>query len=242
MKKFLGFIHLIWILCWAVLATLVLFLPCMVVTLLSNTGNQAFRLTQVWARIVLAASFVRVRIRNRERIKKGISYIIISNHQSFYDIPAIVTTLGIQFRWVITKGVLKVPLFGYALYASRNIFIDRSNPGRAMKSIRAGMKRIPPGVSVLIFPEGGRSRDGAVRPFKKGAFVMAVDKQWPILPVTVNGSRAVHAKGQRGIIPGAVEVVVGEPIDPRPYGDEALDALVERARMAVISNHKPDQA
>lgn len=242
MKKFLGFIHFIWILCWAVLATLVLFLPCIVVAFLSKTGNQAFRLTQVWARIVLAASFVRARIRNREQIKEGISYIIISNHQSFYDILAIVTTLGIQFRWVITKGILKVPLFGYALHASRNIFIDRSNPGRAMKSIRAGMKRIPPGVSVLIFPEGGRSMDGAVMPFKKGAFVMAVDNQWPILPITVNGSRAVHAKRQRGITPGAIEVAVGEPIDTRPYSDETLDALIERARTVVISNRKPDQA
>ena len=168
MKRLFGFLHLVWIFCWAALATLVVALPCIVVAYLSSTGNLAFTLTKLWARIVLAASFVRMRIVHPERIEKGRSYIVIANHQSFYDILAIVTTLGIQFRWVIKKGVLKLPLFGYALYAARNIFIDRSDPRGAMASILKGTRRLPPGVSVMIFPEGNRSMDGSIRPFKKG--------------------------------------------------------------------------
>jgi 1-acyl-sn-glycerol-3-phosphate acyltransferase len=240
MKDFFRFIHLIWILCWATLATLVVFVPCIVAAYLSSTGNLAFNLTKIWARIVLAASFVRIRIINRERIAKGVSYIIVANHTSFYDILAIVTTLGIQFRWVIKKGVLKVPLFGYALYAARNIFIDRSNPKEAMGSIHRGTERLPKGVSVMIFPEGGRSMDGAIKPFKKGGFVMAIDKKWPVLPITINGSRAIHAKTARGVSPGTIEVVVGEPIDSAPYGQETMGSLIERARSVVISNHKSD--
>ena len=240
MKDFFRFIHLIWILCWAMLATLILFIPCIIAAYLSSTGNLAFNLTQIWARIVLAASFVRIRILNRERIAKGVSYIIVANHTSFYDILAIVTTLGIQFRWVIKKGVLKVPLFGYALYASRNIFIDRSNPKEAMESIHQGTERLPKGVSVMIFPEGGRSMDGAIKPFKKGGFVMAIEKKWPVLPVTINGSRAIHAKTTRSVSPGTIEVVVGEPIDASEYSQETMSSLIERSRSVVLSNHKPD--
>ncbi len=240
MKNFLGFLHLMWIFCWAALATIVLAFPCILVAYLSSTGNLAFNMTRLWARIVLAASFVRIRILHPERISKGRSYVIVANHQSFYDILAIVTTLGIQFRWVIKKGILKLPLFGYALYAARNIFIDRSNPREAMESIRKGTDRLPPGVSIVIFPEGGRSMDGSIRPFKKGGFVIAVEKKWPILPVTINGSRAIHAKTARGVSPGVIEVVISEPIDTALYGPESMDALIERARSAVISNQRPD--
>ncbi len=242
MKNFFRFLHLIWVFCWAALATLVVAIPCIIVAYLSSTGNLAFTLTKLWARIVLAASFVRIRIVHRARIVKGRPYIIIANHQSFYDILAIVTTLGIQFRWVIKKSILKLPLFGYALYAARNIFIDRSNPKEAMESIHKGTERLPKGVSVMIFPEGGRSMDGSVRPFKKGGFVIAIEKKWPVLPVTINGSRAVHAKTARGVSPGTIEVVVGEPIDTVPYSPETISSLIERARSVVISNHTPDRA
>ncbi len=239
MKRLFGFLHLLWIFCWAGLATLVVALPCIVVAYLSSTGNLAFTLTKLWARIVLAASFVRIRIVHPERIEKGRSYIVIANHQSFYDILAIVTTLGIQFRWVIKKGVLKLPLFGYALYAARNIFIDRSDPRGAMASILKGTRRLPPGVSVMIFPEGNRSMDGSIRPFKKGGFVIAIEKKWPVLPLTINGSREVHAKRSRGVYPGTIEVVVGEPIDAAQYSHETMQPLIERARSVVISNQHP---
>src|SRR4030067_2518024 len=112
--------------------------PFNIATLLSRTGNLAFSLSKIWAYIMLAVSFVRTEIKNKEKILKGQSYVIISNHQSQYDILALVTTLGIQFRWFAKKEVLKIPIFGYALYASRNIFLDRSNTARAIESINKG--------------------------------------------------------------------------------------------------------
>ena len=140
MKSIFNIIRVAWLFLWALMATLILCIPVIIAALLSRTGNLAFSLSKIWAYIMLAVSFVRAEIKNRAKLLKGTSYIIISNHQSLFDILALVTTLGIQFRWFIKKEVLKIPLFGYALYASRNIFIDRSNTVRAIESINKGIK------------------------------------------------------------------------------------------------------
>lgn len=140
----LRMVKIAWLGFWIGIATLILFLPVTVSALLSSTGNLPFTLSKIWARIVLLATGTRAVIRGRERIEKGQSYIIISNHQSHFDILALVTSLKIQFRWVIKRELLRIPLFGYALYASRNIFIDRSDREQSMKSIHDGMDRLPP--------------------------------------------------------------------------------------------------
>ena len=121
-------------------------------------------------------------------IRKGQAYIIISNHQSHFDALALVTMLDIQFRWVAKKELLKIPIFGQALYAARNIFVDRSDSQKAVKSIQDGIKRLPPGVDILFFAEGARSPDGTLQAFKKGGFMTAIKASIPILPVSVNGS------------------------------------------------------
>lgn len=232
----IGVIRTGWILLWAMLATLALFLPMTLAALLSRTGNLAFSISKIWAYVMLGASCVRARISNREKIAKGQSYIIISNHQSHYDILALVTTLGIQFRWVIKRELLKIPLFGYALYAARNIFIDRSDPKKAMDSIRNGLDRLPPGAGVMFFAEGTRSPDGSIREFKKGGFVMAMERGLPLLPVAVKGSREILPKGALTVSPGLIEVVVGDPIPSAGYSPEQLDALIQKTREAVIEN------
>ncbi|HOS96667.1 MAG TPA: lysophospholipid acyltransferase family protein [Deltaproteobacteria bacterium] len=228
-----------WIGLWAAVATLVVFLPVTVAALLSRTGNLAFTLSKVWARIMLAATGVRVEIRGKEKIRPGQSHVIISNHQSEYDILAIVTTLGIQYRWIIKKELRHVPLFGYALYASRNIFIDRGDHEQAMQSIRHGLERLPEGVSVLFFAEGTRSADGSIAPFKKGGFLVALEKGLPILPVTVNGSRRVLPKKSLVFHPGPIEVVVADPIDTIGYTRETLQDLVDRTRGVIVANFNP---
>jgi 1-acyl-sn-glycerol-3-phosphate acyltransferase len=244
MKKgdysFFNIVKIIWISFWAAVATLAVFFPVILAAILSKTGNLAFSISKVWAHIMLKATCVRPMIRGREKIIKGKSYIIISNHQSEYDILAIVTTLGIQFRWIIKKELLKMPLFGYALYKSRNIFIDRGQGEAAMKSIREGMERLPEGVSLMFFAEGTRSADGAIQPFKKGGFVMAMEHALPILPVTVNGSRKVLPKNSLVFHPGPIEVVISDPIETAGFRPESLDALMEKTRETIVSNFRPD--
>jgi 1-acyl-sn-glycerol-3-phosphate acyltransferase len=129
-----------------------------------------------------------------------------------------------------------VPLFGPALYASRNIFIDRSNPEKARESIRKGLDRLPAGVSVMFFAEGTRSSDGRLQEFKKGAFNVALEKNFPILPVTVNGSRYVLPKKSIVFNPGRIRVVVGDPIDTHGYTHDSMADLMAKTRAAIQSN------
>jgi len=239
-RSFLDLFKIFWISLWAVIATLLLCIPVNITAMLSRTGNLAFTLSKIWAYIMLKVTCVRPSIKGKEKIVRGQSYIIISNHQSEYDILAIVTTLGIQFRWIIKKELRKVPLFGYALYKSRNIFIDRGQSETAMKSIRDGLDRLPQGVSVMFFAEGTRSEDGTIQPFKKGGFIMALEKGMQILPITVNGSRKVLPKKSLVFKPGRIEVVVANPIDASGYTRERLQELMDRARDAIIANFNKD--
>ena len=236
MRSPFNILRILWLALWAAIATLILAVPIITAGLLSRTGNLAFSLSKIWAYTMLAVSFVRTEIKNRNRIHPKTSYILISNHQSLYDILALVTTLGIQYRWFIKKEVLKIPLFGYGLYASRNIFIDRSNTASAIESINKGMERLPKGVSLMVFAEGTRSPDGRIHEFKKGGFVTAVRRKIPILPVTVNGSRRILPKGSLAFKPGKIQVVIGNPIDTGGYTTESVDELMDRTRQTIIAN------
>lgn len=238
MNFILSVIKIIWLGFWICLATLILFFPITLAALLSRTGNLAFTLSKIWAWIVLKVTFTRPVIKGKAKIKKDTSYVVISNHQSHFDIPVLVTKLGIQFRWIIKKELLKVPLFGYALYASRNIFIDRSDKEETINSIHKGIERLPRATSLLFFAEGTRSPNGKIHEFKKGGFVTAIENQMMILPVTVNGSRKVLPKGSIIFNPGTVEVIVGDPIDASDYSDESIEEMMNGARNIIISNFK----
>src|SRR4030042_3652132 len=240
MKSLFKAIRVAWLFLWASIATIILCMPVIIAALLSRTGNLAFSLSKIWAYIMLAVSFVRAEIKNKAKIVKGQSYIIISNPQSQYDILALVTTLRMQFRWIGKKEVLKIPIFGYALYASRNIFIDRSNTASAIESINKGIDRLPKGASVMVFAEGTRSPDGKIHEFKKGGFMVAIAHKIPILPVTVNGSRRILPKGSLVVKPGKIQIVIGDPIDTSGYTNATALELIDKTRQAIIANFNPE--
>lgn len=229
----------IWLLAWAAILTLILFLPVTLAALLGRTGNLAFDFTKVWAWVLLKVCRVRIRVHGRENIQPGQRYIIISNHQSYFDPPVLVLALGLQYRWVIKQELRKVPLFGFALYASRNLFIDRSAGSASLNSIRAGIKRLPEGTGLLFFAEGTRSPDGNLLPFKKGGFIVARDSGLPILPVTVNFSGDRLPKKSAVFSSGEVEVHIHPPLTPGE--DESLESMQQRTREAIASRHKPLQ-
>ena len=230
-------IKFIWLISWVIIITLIMFLPITISALLSRTGHFTLSISNIWAWVLIKISFVTVKVTGREKVKKGQSYIIISNHQSLYDILALVTHIGIQFRWIIKKELLKVPLFGYALYASKNVFIDRTNRESSIASIREGMKLLPDDVSIIFFAEGTRSKDGKIGTFKKGGFITALEGQLPILPVTVVGSRDIMPKGSLIFSPGKIYINISDPISPEGYTYENIESLMERTRSAIISNY-----
>jgi 1-acyl-sn-glycerol-3-phosphate acyltransferase len=187
---------------------------------------------------LIKAAGVRLSVRNRERINPQQSYVIISNHQSHFDSLALVRTLGIPFRWVAKTELQRIPLFGHALRALGTVFIDRTDRESAIASIDRGVRRLPPGVSLIFFPEGTRSQNGAVGAFKKGGFVTAIETGWPVLPVTVIGSQRILPKGSLVFQSGTIEIVVGDPIESKDYACGDLEALVSRTRSVIMENGK----
>lgn len=220
----------VWILFWAILLTLILFLPIVVAALIGKRGDAAFQGTQIYAWCILKACGIRLRVSGREHIRPGERYVILSNHASYFDPPALVLALGLQYRWVIKKELRKVPLFGLALETSRNLFIDRSKGSDALESIKQGVAQLPDGTSILLFPEGTRSWDGRLLPFKRGGFVIARDGGLPILPVTIRGSHDRLPKGHAAFSSGDIHIVIHPPVT---VGDKSLETLMEEVKSTI---------
>jgi 1-acyl-sn-glycerol-3-phosphate acyltransferase len=208
---------------------------------LLGMANLSFNICKIWGWIAIKIAFSKVKSYGLENIKKNQSYIIIVNHQSLYDIPALMLGLKMQFRWVIKEELRKIPLFGYALFASGHVFINRSNLRSSIKGMIKYMSSLQKGVSVAVFAEGTRSPSGELGEFKKGGFLMAINKGIPILPVTINGSnKVIPYKNSMCFSPGTIEVIAGPAIETKNYSSKNIDELMDKTRKAVLANLKID--
>lgn len=188
-----------------------------------------------WARLNGYMTPMLVRVSGRENIDRRQSYIIVTNHQSQYDIFVLYGWLGIDFKWVMKQELRKVPGIGIGCEKVGHIFIDRSHPDRAIASLNAAKDRIINGTSVIFFPEGTRSRDGSLGEFKKGAFKMAVDLGLPILPITIVGTRNILPSNTFDLFPGKVRLIIHRPIEIAGIADNGVQQLMNRSRAAIQS-------
>jgi len=228
-------VKIIWLGFWLFAATAFVFFPIIIAGYFTSNGNFAFNMAKVWARIILKITGVKLIVTGKENIDKKVTYIIISNHQSHFDGPVIAAGLGIQFRWVAKKELLKIPVFGHALYACGNIFVDRENREKSIGMIKEGMKRLPSGTGVMFFAEGTRSEEGEIGTFKKGGFFAAIETGFPILPVTINGSNKVLPKGGIVFSSNPIDVRVGNPIETKNYSKDNIENLMQTTRDCIIS-------
>jgi 1-acyl-sn-glycerol-3-phosphate acyltransferase len=137
----------------------------------------------------------------------------MSNHQSNFDIPILMAVLDHrQVRWVSKREVRKVPVIGLCMERTHQVLVDRESPTQAVAVIRQVKKLLTAGLSVMIFPEGTRTRDGRLQPFKPGGFAIAAETKVPVVPVAITGSRALWPPGGLKLRPGIVEVTFGDPL------------------------------
>ncbi|MBT8367922.1 MAG: 1-acyl-sn-glycerol-3-phosphate acyltransferase, partial [Deltaproteobacteria bacterium] len=181
---------------WVVLSTLVLGLTVIIVSFFVRSGNPLHRIARLWGRSILVASRIKVTVDGLSIIDPQRPYIYMPNHQSNFDIPVLLGHLTVQFRWLAKMELFKIPIFGHAMRKAGYISIDRNNRESAFQSLEVAAEKVRNGVSVLIFPEGTRSRDGKIQPFKKGGFVMAIDSGVAIVPVIISGARSIMTKGK----------------------------------------------
>lgn len=225
--------------CWVVLALLTSVVGTlhMASSLVAPEGPAPrwLEMAYVWA--ILKASNVKLTADGLEHVEPGRSYIVMANHRSMYDIPALHYLLGRgrDLRWIAKQEIQRVPMLGWAYRLSRHVAIDRQNRRAAIEALKRAAAASRDGVSFVIMPEGTRNAGQSLLPFKKGGFHLALDTGLPILPVAIAGSDALMRKGSWHILPGAIHVAVRPAVETRDLERDDLEDLVERVRAAIES-------
>jgi 1-acyl-sn-glycerol-3-phosphate acyltransferase len=184
----------------------------LIASVFDGSGNTQHRLARIWARTLLAFGFIRVRTEGLEHLDRKQTYVFVANHSSYMDIPAILSELPFQFRFFAKKGLYRIPFMGSHLKRAGHLPVDRTNARNSLKSMSEGARIIAQRhVSVLLFPEGGRSPQG-LRAFKEGAAYIAIKAGVPVVPMALIGMRARLPMGSLHIRSGRVQFRIGRPI------------------------------
>jgi 1-acyl-sn-glycerol-3-phosphate acyltransferase len=222
---------------WAAIVAIVVTIPLattvMCIALLSSSSPWIDSVIRLWARLLLWGAGIEIRGDGIERIDRAKRYILIANHHSYFDIPCIFAAIPQPIRFMAKKSLFSIPIFGWAIGRAGFIPIDRKNRRTAVKSFDLAVNRIRKGNTIVIFPEEGRSREWAMRPFQRGAFLLAIRSELPILPLAIDGTYDVFRVGARRITPGVVTVRVGQPIETVGVSVRAKDSLGEQSRAQI---------
>jgi len=227
MKRFVLILYQLFI--WAPLILIITILTALITTIGCLCGGErlfSYYPGVIWARLFCLFTLCPVKIVGKEKLNKKQSYIFVSNHQGAYDIFLIYGYIGQPIKWVMKQSLRKIPLVGLACEAAGFIFVDSSSPQSAAKSVRIAEKKLKNGASIVIFPEGSRTKTGKMGIFKKGAYQMALDLKLPIVPITINGTYNVMPRGSFWINPHKTELIIHDPI---PTKDLVFDNLREAA-------------
>jgi 1-acyl-sn-glycerol-3-phosphate acyltransferase len=211
--------------------TVALGIVSLVSTVVDRRGFCAHRCARLWSFLILRTTGVRVRTHGPALAATRASYVFASNHQSIYDIPILFWTLPHQLRIIAKASLGNFPFLGWHLRRAGHLLVDRENPGASvLKKMR---RMISQEASLIIFPEGTRSRDGRVARFKGGVFLLAIESGLPIVPISVSGSRHVMLKGRLMTCPGTVDVTFHDPIPTAGLTREDARALAGRVHDIV---------
>ena len=190
---------------------------------------------RVWAHLILRSAGVAVEVQGTGNLGEG-AQILISNHQSWFDVFSLAAHLPVRYHFVAKKELAKIPVFGRAWIACGHIAIDRQDRTSAVHSLAEAAEKIRgENTTIIMFPEGTRSLDGELQRFKKGAFVLAIQAQVPIIPIAIIGSGEIMPKGKWSISPGVVLIRIGEPIPVAGLTLDDRDRLLQVARRSVAA-------
>ncbi len=205
MRKILAFLNLVFT---------TIFLSCLalLVSFVDSKGEKIHAISRFWARRHLRVSGVTVRTEGLERLTEP-PYTLMCNHQSALDIYSLIASLPFSFKWIAKRELFSIPFLGWAMTRAGYISLDRENPREALKAIEDAAGKIRSGANVIIFPEGTRSEDGLLLPFKKGGFTLALKAKVPIMPIGISGTNRLQPKGfLLAREPGEICIRIGEPI------------------------------
>ena len=195
---------------------------------------------KTWARLILWISGVKLIIEGLENVKRDKPYIFVANHIGSYDILTTVIAIPQTARFIAKTELFKIPLLAQGMRMTGMLEIDRGNSEKAKNTLAKAISTIKDGCSVIIFPEGTRSRTGEIQPFKKGGFILAINGMIPIMPTSISGTRHIYPKGGKILKPGTVKIKFLNEISPKNFGYEKRNDLVNYTRQQIINAYEPD--
>lgn len=233
--SFHWFRTIFWLIPAIAVYTIVLGVASITSSFFDRRGYFAHGCARLWSWLILVTTGVEVTVHGLERVVRGKTYVFVANHQSIYDIPCLFWCIPFQLRIIAKESLGRFPMLGPHLKRTGHMLVDRSKPDRA--GIFGWASRLTSdGLSLIVFPEGTRSRDGYVGKFKGGSIMLAMQAGLPLVPISVVGSRHVMKKGELTTRPGRVTLIVHEPIvleaNPQPSVDQVRE-LADRVRDVI---------
>lgn len=205
-----------------------------------SNGRWQHGCARTWSRLILKTSRIRLKVEGLENIPRNETVIFCSNHPSAMDIPILFACLPLQFRFVAKRSLFNIPFLGWHLWRSGHIPVERDRPHKAMRSLDQAAERIRAGSSVVLFPEGHRSRDGSMGKFKAGSFYLAIKSGAPVVPVTISGSRAVLEPDSVHVKPGVVEITFHQPVSTANLEIDDVETLSSCVREHILSRFRQE--
>ncbi len=203
-----------------------------VLVCLFNPRIASRRIARSWARFNICTVPASIKVLGKENFNSQSSYVVVANHISQFDIFALYGWLNLDLKWVMKEELRKVPFLGFAAAAMGHVFINRRNPNAAIERLKRIKNELPPGTSLVIFPEGTRKNEGGLGNFKKGAFMMAKDLGLPILPITIAGTDKILPPGSIDLFPGKAFIHIHPPIDS---SESSIEELKTQTHSAISS-------
>jgi 1-acyl-sn-glycerol-3-phosphate acyltransferase len=201
-----------------------------------SEGRRQHWCAVLWSRMISRTVGARVSVGGAENLRAGESYVFLSTHQSYMDIPVMLGYLPSQLRIAAKREVFQIPFLGWHMRRGGHISINRGSTAEAIESLRRAAREVRPGVSVFLYPEGTRSRDGALQPFKKGGFKFALQSGLPVVPVTIVGTRALLPRDSIVFRPCPVRLQIDPPIPTAGLTDEDIPVLMRRVHDAMAAH------
>jgi 1-acyl-sn-glycerol-3-phosphate acyltransferase len=204
-------------------------------SLFDSGGRLQHRVARAWSRLLLRVSRVKVDVIGIGKIEPGKSYVFVANHASYMDTPVALANLPVEFRFLAKQGLFMIPLLGWHLKRAGHLPVVRDDPRASLRSMTEAARIIRERcISVLLFPEGGRTPDGEVQEFKEGAAFIAIKAGVPVVAVGLRGTRAVLPMGSGHIRPGRVQVLIGDPIETSRLRPKDRAELTQALRERVM--------
>ena len=195
--------------------------------------ERAHKIQKLWSHLLLRVSGVTVKVEGAEHVQPYGSYMVMANHQSYFDI-FILLTIPLFIHWMAKEELFKIPLFGTMLRSFGGISVDRGQGAKGFSSIKKASRTIRKGSTVLIFPEGTRSTSGELLPFTEGGFFLAILSRAVVLPIIIKGTAKVMPKGSFRVSRGAVQVIIREPIETKGFSLKDRGKLQEVVRSVFL--------